>query len=165
MSRNKQEHTKILEYLIENNGEKLRFLDDDLVLHNSNYSNVKEREHYKSLEEFMGAIFDDPYYPLISTCDLACFNEKNDSLVILELKTEKANYTAFGQILYYLLHAESVKIAHGREVKNLEGIILAPEIDKSLKELVEKYKGIVPEISLKEYEKNDDGQLLITDVV
>lgn len=133
----KQEHTKILEYLIENNGKNLRLLDDNLVLYSpSDLKNDIQKEDNSSLEDFIEALFENPYVPYITNCDLPCFKENTDSLVILELKTEKADYKAFGQILYYLLNAEVVKEANSREVKSLEGIILAPEIDISLKDRV-----------------------------
>ena len=81
---------------------------------------------------------------------------KDNELVVIELKLHKADYKAFGQILCYILLIKSLRIQKG--YKEVRGIILANEIDDSLKKIVEEYKHWrtqikdIPRINLKEYE-------------
>ena len=160
MDRKEQERKKILDYFKSNNGKNLHLLEDNLVLYSPSNFNIR-KEDYNSIEEYGDKLFEYDFKPYFTFCDLTCFNENNNSLIILELKTEKADYKTFGQILFYLLNAEVLEYANEMKVKNLQGIILASEIDTSLRELINKYKNRIPEISLKEYKWTDDGELLI----
>lgn len=166
MAKKEQEHTRILNYLKENNGVNLKDLDENLVLC-SNF-NVQKKDSYYiekyTIEERLDKLFEEVFEPYPNYCDLNCFNKKNNSLIILELKTGKADYKTFGQMLFYLLDAEVVEYADYKKVKNVQGIILASEIDESLRKLVNKYENVIPEISFKEYMWTDDKKLLIENV-
>jgi len=82
---------------------------------------------------------------------------KDNELVVIELKLHKADYKAFGQILCYILLIKSLRFIQ-KDYKEVRGIILANEIDDSLKKIVEEYKHWrtqikdIPRINLKEYE-------------
>jgi hypothetical protein len=146
-NRKEQEHKKIIAYLKNNNGVNLQLLEPNLVLYSPCNSNVTK---YDSIEDLL----DIEFVPYFTNCDLICFSENDNALVILEIKTEKADYQTFGQILYYLINAEIVECANGKNVKTLRGIILAKKIDTTLKILVDKYKNKIPEIGLKEYNEH-----------
>ncbi len=151
---------KIIAYLINNNGANLRLVEPDLVLcsrikgKESNFSKFLNRCHF----------FKDPHSwdePYITNCDIDCFNEKDGAFVVIEVKTGKADYKTFGQILYYLINGEVIDAVNGKEVKTLRGIVLAGKIDKTLKTLVRAYNNKIPEISLKEYRWTKEGRLII----
>ena len=162
MGKKEQEHKKILNYFRNNNGINLQLLEDNLTLLSFSNSNSNiQKEDYKSLEEYFDELLKHDVKPYITFCDLACFNENDNALVVLEKKTENADYKTFGQILYYLINAEVVENVNDKRVKKMRGIILASEIDKSLKELVSNYKNTIPEISLKEYQWTTDGEIII----
>ena len=165
MVKKKQKHAQIIQYFEENNGENLKDLESNLVI-GSNFNNQKEDSNYieKDDDELLDKLFKEYYVPYIDYSDLTCFNNKNNSLVILELKIGKADYKTFGQILLYLLNAEVVEYANNKKVENLQGIILASEIDESLRKLVNKYKNEIPEIGFKKYMWTADKKLLIEDV-
>lgn len=84
--------------------------------------------------------------------DIHCFDKNNNDIVIVEVKSENADKCTFGQLLYYLFQEETFTYPWDLDVNALRGIILAKEIDSSLKELVNKYKNVTPEIKLIEYE-------------
>ena len=160
-----QMHTKILNYFRKNKGLNLKLLEDGLVLFYHSDSNFNiQKEDYNSIEEYFDELLKHDDKPYLTFRDLTCFNENDNALVILELKTEKANFETFGQILFYLINAEVIENANEKNVKKLRGIILASEIDKSLKELIKKYKNMIPEISLKEYKWTFEGELIIEDI-
>ena len=166
MAEKEQEHTQIINYFKENNGENLKDLDDNLVLC-SNFNVQKKDSDYveeDTLKERLDELFEDVYVPYQNNCDLNCFNKKNNSLIILELKTGKADYNTFGQILFYLLNAEVVEYVNNQRVKNVQGIILASEIDESLRKLVNKYKSEIPEMNFKKYIWTDNKKLSIENV-
>jgi hypothetical protein len=91
--------------------------------------------------------------------DIPCFDEKDNSIVIVEIKSsEVANHKTFGQILYYLTIANRIKYANGKEVKNpAKGIVLASEIHESLRTLVKEYEKTTPKIDLKYYRRTNVG--------
>ncbi len=70
---------------------------------------------------------------------------------MVEVKFGNADKCTFGQLLYYLFQEETFTYPWDLDVNALRGIILAKEIDSSLKELVNKYKNVTPEIKLIEY--------------
>lgn len=84
--------------------------------------------------------------------DIHCFDKKNNDIVIVEVKSGNADKCIFGQILYYLFQEETFTYPWDLDVNALRGIILAKKIDNSLKQLVNKYKNVTPEIKLIEYE-------------
>lgn len=157
-TRKEQEHKRIIDYLKYNNGVNLQLLEPNLVLYSPCNSNATK---YDSIEDLFDIEFEMPYF---TKCDLICFSENDNALVILEIKTEKADQQTFGQILYYLINAEVVKCANDKKVKILRGLILAKKIDTTLKILVDKYKNKIPEIGLKEYNEHiwtKEGKLII----
>lgn len=153
---------KIIDSLKNNNGANLRLIEPDLVL----CSRIKGNE--SSFAKFLN---EDPFFknkfpnsweePYITNCDIYCFNEKDSAVVVIEVKTGKADYKTFGQILYYLINAEVIESVNGKKVKTLRGIVLAGKIDKTLKTLVKVYKNKIPEISLKEYRWTKEEKLII----
>ena len=160
---------EIIDYLKNNNGANLILVEPDLVLCSRSNIKGKESRFGKSLNE-------DPFFrnkfpnidfswdePFISNCDLYCFNEKDCAFVVIEVKTGKADFKTFGQILYYLINAEVIESVNGKKVKTLRGIVLASKIDKTLKILNTTYKDEIPEINLKEYRWTKEGKLIITE--
>jgi hypothetical protein len=91
--------------------------------------------------------------------DIPCFDEKDSSIVIVEIKSsEVANHKTFGQILYYLTLAKRIKYANGKEVKSpAKGIVLASEIHETLRTLVKEYEIAIPKIELKYYRRTNMG--------
>ncbi len=158
---------EIIDYLKNNNGANLILIEPDLVLCSPSNIKGKECSFFKSINEnpffknkFPNIDFscDDLYF---SNCDLYCFNEKDCAFVVIEVKTGKADFKTFGQILYYLINAEVIESVNEKKVKTLRGIILASKIDKTLKILNTKYKDKIPEIKLKEYRWTKEGKLII----
>lgn len=96
--------------------------------------------------------------------DILCFNNKDKDIVIVEVKSETADYKTFGQILYYIDQVEEFTFPYVPDVNTVQGIILAKEISSSLKQLVNKYKNTIPKINLKKYDWVGDN-LEITDII
>lgn len=100
-----------------------------------------------------------------SNIDLLCFNKNDKANVVVEIKTGTATYHTFGQILYYLDYVKDFKCPNAKLdeqiVKKVRGIILAKRIDKPLEVLINKYKSYIPEISLKIYTEDGDGNPIL----
>lgn len=92
--------------------------------------------------------------------DLLCRSAHGD-LVAVELKANKADYKAFGQMLIYLLYLSNPKarpfFGKKHRENQVRGVILAHEIGKDLKWLVAEYGENLPRIDLKEYRRTTDG--------
>ena len=73
--------------------------------------------------------------------------DRNDTLVVIELKASQASYSALGQILSYMA---SIKSALG--AKSVRGIIVAEDFDKKLTIAVTE----VPSVSLAKYKVKFD---------
>ncbi len=151
LKKRKQEHEKILNYFNNNNGKKLEELESGLIL--------AEPCRDKKVGAHLQQIFPNNMW------DILCYNKKNKELVVIEVKSETADYNTFGQILHYLAHAEVYTCANAgldeSNVNKVRGIILAKEIDSSLKELVKKYKNATPKIDLREYDWGVEENLII----
>ena len=145
------EHAKIIKYFKNNNGIKLEELESGLI-------SAKECRD-KKVGPHVQQIFPKNMW------DILCYNKKSKELVVIEVKSETADYNTFGQILHYLVHAEGYTCANAglkdSNVNNVRGIILAQKIDSSLKKLVEKYKNATQKIDLKEYKWGAEGNLTI----
>jgi RecB family endonuclease NucS len=132
------EHTKILNYFKYNKGIKLDELESGLIL----------AEGCKTGK--IGPIFPNNIW------DILCYKKIDKELVVIEVKSEIADYNTFGQILYYLSQIEVYTCANTNlgesNVNAIRGIILAKKIDNSLKELVKKYINTTPKIDLKKYD-------------
>ncbi len=145
------EHAKIVNYLKNNNCINLQKLESGLIL----LEGCKKGK-FKQLPS--------------NDCDIFCFNQNDNDIVVVEVKSksETANHKTFGQILNYFVQAENITCANAElgesNVNKVRGIILAKEIDKSLKKLVNKYKKVTPRIDLKEYDWIGDN-LEITDII
>ena len=96
--------------------------------------------------------------------DILCFNKKDKDIVIVEVKSETADYETFGQMLYYIDQVEKITCPYVPEVNTVRGIILAKEIDSSLEQLVKKYNNTISSINLKKYDWVGDN-LKITDII
>lgn len=96
--------------------------------------------------------------------DILCYNKKNNDIVIVEVKSDNANYGTFGQILYYLAQVETITYPWNLDVNTVRGIIIARKIDVSLKKLVNKYKNVTPKINLIEYKGEVEKNLIFKEI-
>lgn len=139
----KEENIKLY---LRRNQEKLEELESGLVLHETYcYGGIKRLK--RQLEP--------------SKTDLFCLNKNDNATVVVEIKTGIANHHTFGQILYYLDYVKNLKCPNAKldeqNDKKVRGIILARNIDESLKILIKKYKSFIPEIGLITYTETADG--------
>ncbi len=142
---------KIKDSLKSNNGKRLEELEKGLVLYQDCINDMGRFSIVFSL-----------YY---HKSDLLCFNKNDKAIVPIEIKSGNATHYSFGQTLYYLAGAESIKCANlkgnlkgdEQNVKKVRGIILAKRIDKPLEILIKKYKNCIPEIRLITYTEDGDG--------
>jgi hypothetical protein len=149
------EHVKIINYLKNNNGIKLEELENGLILAEP-CKGKKGKGGGQLMQVFPNNMW-----------DILCYNKKGKELVVIEVKSEIADYNTFGQILHYLHKANytclNAELGESN-VNKKRGIILAKEIDSSLKELVKKYKNATPEINLKEYKWEVEKGLSFEDI-
>lgn len=54
--------------------------------------------------------------------DILCFNNKDKDIVIVEVKSETADYKTFGQILYYIDQVEKFTFPYVPDVNTVQGI-------------------------------------------
>ena len=100
--------------------------------------------------------------------DLLCWNTypednyKTTHWVVVELKAKGADCRAFGQILLYMLRLKESKYFSKHSA--IRGVILAEKIKDDLLELVQKYRGCIPEIRLLQYKRVTEDEIEIEDV-
>jgi len=175
-----REHEKIVEYLMQENGENLQLLEPNLELFSiyiePQSDSIEDILQFSSEIDRMEYLLSNDIEPVYKTrADISCFNENDNALVIIEIKSssEKAYYKTFGQILYYLTIEKNnlnnvipIKHTNRKDVKKLRGIILAKKrnIHDSLKLLIKEYEDVIPKIKLKTYYWNDKRELIIEDI-
>ena len=153
-----KEHEGIITYLKKDNGKYLRE-KLGLVIYDKDERNEPEIVSTIKIKDIeipvINPLDGSPYEP-----DITCFDEKDNSIVIVEVKSsEVANHKTFGQILYYLTIANRIRYANGKEVKknSVKGIVVAREIHGSLRTLVKVYEREIPKINLKYYRRTNGG--------
>lgn len=155
---------EVLYYLIKDNE---KYLREKLGLVLYKHDERDKPEYITSFE--INGINIPILHPLDCTknwADIPCFDENNNNVVIIEVKSsEVANHKTFGQVLYYLTLAKRIKYANGKEVKNpASGIIIAKKnIHSSLRTLLKEYDGVIPKVDLKYYQRTNEGDYIFFD--
>lgn len=136
----------------------MTLFSDTIKSNSDKEENRIETIHYPTTIKLKESDFEDiqirPFKP-----DLLCFSEEDNALVVVEIKSEKekAEHKTFGQILYYIMSEKKYNI-YKDKVKSIRGMILAHDIDDSLKELIKEYRDVIPHINLITYHKTVEGE-------